>query len=94
LTDLLSWIRGKNKLRKVNGLTLSYPQRDIPEHEINNLKDCIVAQFGQSITTKGDCDKLSESIETNVLKNVSVNTLRRFFDVMPTLSKPSLETLK
>jgi len=72
---------------------MPHPQRDIFEHQINNLKDCIVAQLGHSIITKGDCDKLSESIETSVRKSVSVNTLRRFFDAMPTLSRPSSETL-
>lgn len=57
------------------------------------LRDLIVKEFGQSISTKTDCDKLSELIEIRTHKVLSVNTLRRFFDIMPTGSKPSLETL-
>jgi hypothetical protein len=66
---------------------------DFQERHIAALIDLTIKEYGQPISTKIDCDKLTELIENRTRKVVSVNTLRRFFDVMPSSGKPSLETL-
>ncbi len=63
------------------------------ENAITLLKDRVVIEFGRPITCKGDCDVLSELIEQRTKRLLSVNTLRRLFDVMPSEGRPSLETL-
>ncbi len=66
---------------------------DFQERHIAALTDLASKEYGQPISTKTDCDKLTELIESRTRRVVSVNTLRRFFDVMPSSGKPSLETL-
>lgn len=69
------------------------PVSGLQESHLASLRDLMVKEFGKPISSKADCDKLSELIESRTQKIISVNTLRRFFDVMATSSKPSLETL-
>ncbi len=69
------------------------PVSGFQESHITLLRDLMGKEYGGSISSKTDCDRLSELIESRTHKVVSVNTLRRFFDVMPTSGKPSLETL-
>jgi len=63
------------------------------ESEIVLLKDLITDEYGHSISSKTDCDKLVELIELRTSKVISTNTLRRFFEVMPNDGNPSLSTL-
>ena len=66
---------------------------DIDAYQISLLKELVEKKFGFAVRTKTDCDKLADLIENNTKQFISVNTLRRFFEVMPSESKPSLETL-
>lgn len=66
---------------------------DIHTYQISLLKEATEKKFGFAVCTKTDCDKLADTIENKTKQFISVNTLRRFFEVMPSESKPSLETL-
>jgi hypothetical protein len=65
----------------------------ISENAITLLKDRVVSELGRPTACKNDCDGLSELIEQQTKRLISVNTLRRLFDVMPSEGRPSLETL-
>lgn len=65
----------------------------ISAYELSLLKKAVEKKFGFSVRTKTDCDILADLIEDQIKKHISVNTLRRFFNVMPSGSNPSLETL-
>ncbi|MBS1558414.1 MAG: hypothetical protein JST69_06765 [Bacteroidetes bacterium] len=69
------------------------PHSRISAYELSQLKEAVEKHFGFAVRTKTDCDKLADFIEDRTKKYISVNTLRRFFDVMPSGSSPSLETL-
>lgn len=69
------------------------PQPYLSEFAFAELKEKVLAAFGQRLKSKGDCDRLSEAIEFKTKRAISVNTIRRVYDVMPTGSKPSNETL-
>lgn len=57
------------------------------------LKDTILLHFNYNVKTTNDAIRLSESIFKKTKKNINYNTLRRFFNTVPTNSKPSLFTL-
>lgn len=68
-------------------------QHYLSEFAFAELKEKVLAAYGQTVNTKADCEGLSEEIGRRTRKTISVNTIRRLFDVMPTGSKPSHETL-
>lgn len=68
-------------------------QPNVSEFVLSALKEKVVEDFDSPITSKTDCDRISERIEAQTGRVISVNTLRRFFEIMPTASRPSLETL-
>ena len=69
------------------------PSSEINESYLAKLKELVVKEFGKPIDTKTDCSNLCELIESRTNKVVSINTIRRFFEVMPTTNRPSEETL-
>ncbi|MGC6413453.1 MAG: hypothetical protein ACON5K_01995 [Bacteroidia bacterium] len=52
---------------------------------IDKLKEVIELKFGKSISSRGDCEKLSELVFIHTNKDINYNTLRRLFG----LAKPT-----
>ena len=68
------------------------PQQPKEEH-INYLKSLIYIGFSKSIDTTYDCSLLSEMIGIITNEKLSVDTIRRFFGVIKSVSLPSTYTL-
>lgn len=60
---------------------------------IGKLKEEIAVKLGQEITTRKDCEVLSEDIEIKTGKYLNYNTLRRFFGVDKNGVTPQTATL-
>ena len=57
------------------------------------LKDEVMANFNQSLLTTYDAEQLALSVFKKTNKNISYNTIRRFFNIVPSTNKPSVFTL-
>ncbi|MDI1317757.1 hypothetical protein [Flavobacterium sp.] len=68
------------------------PQEPKEEH-IHYLKSLVHIGFSKSVLTSYDCTTLAESIERTIDEKLSVDTLRRFFGVIKSVSLPSTYTL-
>lgn len=60
---------------------------------IHHLQKKVTKNFGKKINTATDCENLSISIQTITSKNISSQTLRRFYGLIPSTSKISYFTL-
>lgn len=59
----------------------------------DKLKDAVMANFNQSLLTTYDAQQLALSVFKKTNKNISYNTVRRFFNIVPSTNKPSVFTL-
>jgi hypothetical protein len=59
---------------------------------IEVLKEITFKKIGFKIKTRGDCHHLAEMVYTTIQKDISYNTLRRFFGLDKKM-KPSKNTL-
>ena len=57
------------------------------------LKESVLLYFNANVSTTNDAIRLSESIYKKTKKSINYNTIRRLFNVVPSISKPSLFTL-
>lgn len=69
------------------------PKSGITEEQLNSLRELVEKEFGYSIRSRSNCELLSEQIEEKTNQRLSVNTLRRFFSVTKSMTRPSEETL-
>lgn len=61
---------------------------------IQKLQTAVVMAFGKQVATATDCEKLADVLHNNKQKNkISSQTLRRFFGLVSSASKPSWFTL-
>ncbi|RPD49012.1 hypothetical protein [Paracnuella aquatica] len=60
---------------------------------LNTLKDEVETVLGRKILTASDCTELSNDIFRKTNNQLSLNTLRRFFNLMESKYSPSLFTL-
>lgn len=60
---------------------------------ISNLQKNVIAKFGKPITTATDCANLAELLGAHFHAQISAQTIRRFFGIIDSTSKPSIFTL-
>ena len=60
---------------------------------LGKLKQQVARTFGKPINTKPDCVALSEQVQQRTKVYLSESTLRRFFGLIVSPSRPSLQTL-
>ena len=60
---------------------------------MDNLKELVSKKFGKKISNRGDCERLSEEIYKTTKKELSYNTLRRFFQLDKSKFKTRKNTL-
>ncbi len=60
---------------------------------MDNLKELISKKFGKKISNRGDCERLAEEIYKTTKKELSYNTLRRFFRLDKSKFKTRKNTL-
>lgn len=63
------------------------------EEHLDYLKSLICIAFKKSIQTSYDCGILADNVFISTREKISIDTLRRFFGVLKSNSKPSLYTL-
>lgn len=63
------------------------------EPKVTMLKEEVERVYGRKILSASDCESLGREIFERTQLKVSVNTLRRFFNLMATKYQPSLFTL-
>ncbi len=61
-------------------------------NDIEELRNEVINQYGQGIHTSGDCIRLQQQIEQVADRKIGLNTLRRFFNLLPA-TPPSKATL-
>lgn len=89
---MVAQMRPKCKLFSLS-LVMPKPKSGISEEQLNSLRELVVKEFGCPIRSRSNCDQLSERIEEKTNQRLSVNTLRRFFSVTKSMTRPSEETL-
>ena len=60
---------------------------------VSHLKEDIQKKFGQEILYGKDCQALSDLIQQDINRQVSVSTLKRFFGIIQSPFNPSKYTL-
>lgn len=60
---------------------------------ISHLRQNVVKNFGKNIVTATDCENLASLLHKNFGSNISAQTIRRFFGIITSSSKPGTFTL-
>jgi hypothetical protein len=66
----------------------------LQEEHIQKIQELVQKQFERNVSNAYDCECLVEDITRKIKKNISKDTLRRFFRIIPSNSQPSQYSLE
>jgi hypothetical protein len=88
------------KMLTLNFFTFLYKKEFMPrkpnrvsKNQVHQLLKEIEKVFGRSVAQSADCNALSDMINKRINQQINPQTIRRIFNLIPSISNPSLYTL-